>query len=182
MKTLFRAALAATSLLLAVNAHATVFSFSYVFGDSSTMTGTLHGDAAGDYVNNISDVHVSFNGTAFTGVSFTGGYDPSTHQFGPAGSAVLSTNAALNNFLMADADPNGAGMVNNYFYFINDPSFGQEVFAVNYNLATTPVALDNPAAPTWSLVAEPVAVPEPASIALTLGALGVMGAVRRRRA
>jgi len=86
MKPLFRAALAAASLLLAVNAHATVFSFSYTFGDSSTITGTLRGNAAGDYVNNISDLHVFFDGKAFSGLSFAGGYDPTTQQWGPAGS------------------------------------------------------------------------------------------------
>jgi len=181
MKPLFRAALAAASFLLAMNAHATVFSFSYTFGDSSTITGTLRGDAAGDYVNNISDVHVVFDGTAFSGVSFAGSYDPMTQQWGAAGSAVVSTHAELNNFILADADPNGVGVVNNYFYFINDPAYGQEVFAANYNLPAMPVALDNPAAGTWSLVAEPAAVPEPSSIALTLGALGMLGIARGRR-
>jgi len=179
MKPFFRAALATSALLLSMQAHATEFLFSYTFADQSTITGTLHGDAAGDYVNNISDLHVFFNNVALTGPLLAAGYDSLTGQFGAAGSAILSTNAALNNFVFADQDPTGAEVASNYFYFINDAVTGQEAFAVNYNLAEISSALDHPAQATWSLVAA-AEVPEPSSIALMLGALGVLAVARRR--
>jgi hypothetical protein len=182
MKSLFRAALAASALLFVVNAHATVFSFSYTFADQSTVTGTLNGNAAGDYVNNISDVHVFFNNTEFSGSLFQAGYDATTHQFEAAGNAIVSTRAELNNFIFADADPAGTDLISNYFSFTNDATQGREAFAVNYNLDPIPSALDNPAQGAWSLVAQVAEVPEPSSIALTLGALGLLGFARRRRA
>lgn len=176
MKFPFRAALGAAALLLAMNAHAAVYSFSYTFADQSEVHGTLNGDAVGDYVNNISDVHVFFNGTEFTGTMFQSSYDDATQQFVNLGQATLSANAALNNFAFAEIDPAGALTPDNYFYFINGEFTGQQVFAVNYN--TSDVAFDSPAQSTWSLNA--AEVPEPASIALALGGLGLLGFSRRR--
>ena len=177
MKFPLRAALSAAALLFAMNAQATVYSFSYTFADASEVHGTLNGDAAGDYVNNVSDVHVFFNGTEFTGTMFQSSYDDAAQQFVNLGQATLSADATLNNFAFAEIDPTSALTPDNYFYFINGAITGQQVFAVNYN--TGNVAFDSPAQSTWSLTA--AEVPEPASIALTLGGLGLLGVSRRRR-
>ena len=177
MKSLFRAALASSALLLSMQAHATAFSFSYTFSDQSAVTGTLQGDLAGSYVNNISDLHVFFNNVAFTGPLLATGFDSATLLFSAAISPVLSTNAALNNFVFADPD---ALSGTNYFYFINDPAYGQEAFAVNYKMDTATSALDHPATGAWSLVAQSAEVPEPSSIFLVLGALSVLAVARRR--
>jgi hypothetical protein len=67
----------------------------------------------------------------------------------------MSTNAAKNNFIFADADPqHDAASVSNYFYFVNssDALIGNQAYAVNYNNGD--VAFDQPTSnATWSLVA-----------------------------
>ena len=162
-------------------ANAATYDFSYTFGDSSVLTGSLSGNLNGAYVDNISNVHVSYNGTDFSGGSlFHAAWNTATGNFDNTIAAVVSTNGALNNFVFADSNVPMNNNASNYFYFVNDPAtLGHEAFAVNGN--TGDVALDNPANASWSLVAAPV--PEPETHAMLLAGLGLIGvAARRRRA
>ncbi|MTV41129.1 PEP-CTERM sorting domain-containing protein [Duganella radicis] len=171
------------ALLLAAfaSAHAENFNFSYAFEDGQAITGSLSGHLVGDLLDGVSNVHINFNGNDYTGALVGASWDASTHDWNSAAGAVISTNAAKNNFIFADADPQHAvGSINNYFYFVNsnDASIGNQAFAVNYN--TGDVAFDQPTQnATWSLVAAPV--PEPSSIAMLAAGLGVVGAIARRR-
>jgi hypothetical protein len=171
------------ALLLAAfaSAHAETFNFSYSFSDGQAVTGSLSGHLVGDLLEGVSDIHVNFNGTGYSGVLVGASWDAVTHDWNSAAGAVISTNAARNNFIFADADPqHAADSVNNYFYFVNssDAAIGNQAFAVNYNSGD--VAFDQPTSnASWSLVAAPV--PEPSSIAMLAAGLGVMGAVARRR-
>lgn len=175
MKNYLKAA-ALAAALAAGGAHASDFTFNYTFGDGTALTGSLSGDLNGSFVENISNIHVSLNGNAFSGAPlYAASWNPSTLDWDSA-PAKISTNASLNNFIFADSNvPTDFG-ASNYFYFTNDATNGQTVFATNLN--TGDIAYDSPSAGTWSL--QPAAVPLPAPALLFTSGLGVLAALRRR--
>ncbi len=167
-------------------AHAATYDFSYTFADGLALTGSLDGTLSGALVNNISNVNVTFNGTAFSGTLLGGTFNSASGAFDFGSAPVVSTNASLNNFVFADsADPTGNGLTNE-FYFVNGASpsqsgGNQEVFVANDNILTNNADFDNPASGTWSLTAA-TPVPLPAGLPLLLSGLGVLGVTHRRRA
>jgi hypothetical protein len=176
MKSLFRALLLALAFCsLSANAGA-IYSFSYTFDDSSTVSGTLNGKLNGDFVTNITDVHVLLNGTEFSGNLFQAAWNGVTGDWDNSAGARLSFNAALNNFIFADANLPGDTNVSNYFYFLNDAALGAQTFVFNDH--TSEVALDAPYNDSWRLA---VVVPEPATGLLVFTGLGLLGALHRRQ-
>ena len=172
---LFARTFALIAALCAFNANANVFTFSYTFSDSQKITGTLSGDLNGKFVDHISNLHVNFDGTDFTGTLVAAGFDTTTEHFDSALTARLSTDATLNNFAFTDG--HGVdGFVDNFFSFFNGPAnLGQQVFATNFN--TGDAAIDVPANGSWALNA----VPEPANWALLLTGLSLISLNARRR-
>jgi len=158
----------AAALSVAASAQAATFDVSYVFGSGDTITGTVDGTLAGSFIENLSNIQLSFDGQAFGAVTAQT-WDPASEAFSLA-PVRLSTDASLNQFVI-----NGSSLS---FGFINDDAqFGQEVFAVD--LDSGYVAFDAPASGVWSIAAAPV--PEPGSLALLLAGLGMVGVVARRR-
>jgi hypothetical protein len=161
-------------------AHASTFDFSYTFADGQPLTGSLDGTLNGDLVTNISNVTINFDRTTYTGTLHAGTFDGTSGSYNyGANAAVVSTNAALNNFIFADnTDPN-ANNVTNWFYFVNGTTPSgtgtSEVEAANLN--TGNLAIDNPSSGQWSLTPVPV----PAALPLMLSGLGLLAAAKRRR-
>jgi len=164
-------------------AHASTLDFVYTFADGQTLTGSMTGTLSGGLATDISNVSIDFNGNVYAGTLFSGAFNAASnsYNYGP-NAAVVSTNAALNNFIFADSnDPAGLG-VTNYFYFVNGTTPSgigtEEVFANNLN--TGDIDFDNPGNDgSWKLFVAPV--PVPAAFPLMVSGLGLLAAARRRR-
>jgi len=191
MKNILKAAvLMATFTTGVANASPTDFEFSYTFSSGDTLTGTLIGslDSTGTYITNISDVQAYLDGVQFLDDPATGSLDlvawnTTTSAYDDTIAPVFSTNIALNNFAFADTDMATNLAASNYFLFINDPTLGQEVLAVNNNNLDSngnpQFAVDSPAINSWSISA---VIPVPTTLPLMLSGLGVLAAAARRKA
>jgi hypothetical protein len=176
----------AAALLAACSgaAHASTYDFSYTFTDGETFTGSLNGNSSGGLVTDISNVSASFDGVAFKGPLYIGSFDSATGgvDYAP-NSAVVSTNAAQNNFVIADSNDPGLNNVTNYFYYTNgatpDALGSHEAFA---GTIAGPSAYDNDTTGGiggWTLT--PAPVPLPAALPLMFSGLGLLAAAKRRR-
>lgn len=171
----------AAALLAACStaAHASTFDFSYTFSDGQQLSGSLDGTLNGDFVTNISNVEVSFAGTAFSGAPlYAAAWNTTTDAWDNSIPAVVSTKASENNFIFADSNiPTDFG-ASNYFYFVNDPN-GIAGLDVSANNTNTGQIAEDAATGTWSLT--PAPVPLPAALPLIASGLGLLGAAARRR-
>jgi hypothetical protein len=163
-----RHAACAVALLAATAANAATYAFSYHFLNGESVSGSFDGTATGNLVSNVSNVAFSINGSAIGGAINA---DDSSFS----GAAVFSFNGLANNFLLYDST---------FQHVLLSAAFGDNVTNV-INYATPLVAYaEGPgvdvvpySAARWNLAA----VPEPATYAMLLGGLALLGATTRRR-
>ena len=164
----------AAALSLAGAAHAKTFDFSYTFSETGdTITGSVQGTLAGGFVDNLHDLTLSYDGHAFSGATVGQTWDASVVDFTSA-PVRLAFDGSLNQFLFSDGTLS--------FGFVNDAVNlgGTNVFASDLSLVVNNADFDSSTG-NWHLAAAPI--PEPASLALMLAGLGLVGvAARRRRA
>lgn len=161
---------AASALLAASTVHATTYDFSYHFLNGEVVSGSFDGTASGNLVDHVSNIAFSINGIAVSGP-----INARNSTF--TGNAEFSFNGLANNFLLFDSSLKNillSGPSNGAF-FTNVMNYSSTHGAYAEGPAYVPYA-----ASRWSL-AVAAAVPEPASYAMLLGGLVLLGAVARRR-
>lgn len=186
MKSLLKLSLT-TLLSLPLISHAALFNFSYEFqngyGDNrglepTKITGSFNGNQDGLFVRNLSNISVNIQGRDFSQPLSIFLYDPTTANGGPFTSdeGLISFDAMLNNFMIADSDYLTNGSFTNYFIFINYQNSYLDRSALNDNGGQSyGFDQDSFSNNSWRLTQ----VPEPASWLLMAGGLALFACRRR---
>ncbi len=160
--------------LTSVSSHAITFDYSYTFGSGVVVSGSLDGDLNGQFVENVSNVSVFFDGTPMPGTIF------SAHHTGFVwvnGGPIFSFDVFQNNFRFINSD------------FLNGDNSYNSFFEILFGVAAAESALvgftvDNPPLQAnWSLTARSTSsVPDlGATLPLFSAALAGLAWFNRRR-
>jgi hypothetical protein len=171
MKYMIAAAAVACALTCA-DANATTFDFSYEFTQGGTLTGSLDGTLVGSFIENISDVQLTFDGFAYDQPLFTATLTPTGSL--SLGTPIVSTDGTQNDFAFGNSLSSNASQ---YFLFLGSAvgsGGGSEVSAEG------PLGggADLPMNSSWEI--HPV--PLPAAGWLLCSGIGLLGTWGRRKA
>lgn len=128
MKSIHRLSLLVTLAfgLTAGSSYGTTFTYSYTFGDGLVVSGKFTGTQNGNFVDNVSNVSLFFDGFALPGTIYSSMYDGLNYQTGP----VVSFDALQNNFLFATSDLAGGDFAyDSIFYMLNSSVFDDTALA-----------------------------------------------------
>ena len=166
---------------------AATYNFAYMFESGTQVTGSLDGELNGDYLVQISNISVFFNGVAFGGPLYTMGWDAVNMDFSNTKAPRISSDGSLNYFLLIDSNYPLGFNYSNFFYLVNDPHMSIAGLGYQKNgLSITEWEDFDSRKQSWSLtpatpVTPPAAVPLPAAAPLMLAGLGVLGWATRSR-
>ena len=170
MKNLIAAAAVACALTCA-DANATTFDFSYTFNNQGgTISGSLDGTLDGSFIDNVSDVQLTFDGAAYSQPLVTETYSASGAL--TTGAPIVSLDGTQNDFAF------GTASASQYFIFLGSDSApgkaagSSEVVVVGALGSGADVPMNS----SWEI--HPV--PLPAAGWLLTSGMGLLGAWGRR--
>lgn len=158
-------------------AHAGSYAFQYTMLDQTLITGTFDGTANGNVVEDIRMLAISVNGFAMPNSGNLAAYGADGGFV--EGSAKISFDGLSTSLLVFDA-PVYETWTSVFFLGATN---GAGTDAINYTIAGLPFNGEGDgdySASRWSL-STVSAVPEPATYAMLLGGLALVGALARRR-
>lgn len=164
------------ALVCSTAASAGSYQFSYTMLDNTAISGSFDGTANGNLVGDISKLAITVNGVAMPGSG-----NLFTYAIDPSAPAHISFDGLATSLFAADADLFSG---NPTAYFLIGALASNMTDTVNYNIPGLPFNGEGDgdySAARWSLTAVS-AVPEPATYAMLLGGLALLGTVARRRA
>lgn len=193
----------ASLLALALPASADTFDFSYQFNpllDYTIVTGSFQGTQNGDFVTDISDISVAFDGIELPGSAYASLFTP---EGGFAYNPIISFDAAQNHFMFSSLDwvtASGTGSAFGWYFNMglgNAAAWASADQSLIYSLGIQNEMFDRWASydtltPTWTLTdvtplslpaAGAASVPDTGSTAvlLAMACAGLCCAGRRHR-
>lgn len=195
MKATRRASLVAAAMVMTflacgrASAGPVTVAFSYTFGDGSIIAGTVMGDlqANGDLVGNLSGLQASYSGLPGASFEFVGPFQRGAISL--SGSKFFELYGFVSDPNTSDVRKNlGFGITaftGNVGNAVTVGTFSTSAFVIGFPQGGDVVEAStfNRASFSASLLPEPVAAPEPPTLALAgLAGVGLIGLARRRRA
>ena len=166
-----------------VGSQATVFDYSYTFGSTGDVfSGTLEGDQSGDFINNVANVTLLFNGTSLLGPIYTARWQTGSPSYvaGP----IVSFDVHKNDFVFVNSDiANGDASRTEFLQVINGGVYPFDL-ANAESAGDSTLVSDNGSFGRWSLTArpdQPTGLPDGGSTAVMLGlAIGALNFIKRK--
>jgi hypothetical protein len=166
------AAVAAACALTCANANAATFDFSYDFNNGGVIEGSLDGTVDGSFIDDISNVHMTFQGLAFDQPLVTASYLPNGSL--SLGTPIVSFDATQNDFAFGNSNST------EYLIVVGSASAAGAGASEVETIGPLGSATDEPMNSSWSIT--PAPVPLPAAVWLLSSGVSLLGAWGRRKA